>query len=211
MAISRRDIMQMLREENELLKLRNLQVSNKLSRQQQAFRVLNEIDTMFGALSSIDQVDIFIHRILSLVLHACNSDNGSLLLLDEETDELVFADVIGVSSELLKNQRMDKRAGIVGQTLQSGKAALITDVKQSSHWSSIIDESVGFSTKSLMCAPLLDGERVLGAIEVVNTKTDDPFDEGDLNILRVTARYVALILLKTESIALDQRQDQLTD
>ena len=59
-----------------------------------------------------------------------------------------------------------------------------------------------------MCAPLMDRERVLGAIEVVNTKTDDPFDEGDLNILSITSRYVALILLKTELIALDQEQAQ---
>ncbi len=206
MAISRRDIVQMLREENELLKLRNQQISNKLSRQQQAFRVLHEIDKMYGELSTIEQVDIFIHHILSLVLHACNSDNGSLLLLDEETDKLVFAEVIGVSATQLKDQYIEKNTGIVGQTLKSRQAELITDVKQANHWSSTIDESVGFSTKSLMCAPLMDSERVLGAIEVVNTKTDDPFDEGDLNILSITARYVALILLKTESIALEQDQ-----
>jgi len=201
MAISRRDIVQMLREENELLKLRNKQVSDKLSRQQQAFRVLHDIDTMLDELISIEQVDILIHRILSLVLHAINSDNGSLLLLDEETDELVFAEVIGESSKQLKDQRIDRKTGIVGQTIISRRAELISDVNISNHWSSSVDESVGFSTQSLMCAPLLDGERVLGAIEVVNTKTDDSFDEGDLNILSITARYVSLILLKTERIA----------
>ena len=202
MAISRRDIVHMLREENDLLKLRNKQVSDKLSRQQQAFRVLRDIDFMLDELTSINQVDVFIHRVLSLVLHALNSDNGSLLLLDEDTDELVFAEVIGESSKQLKDQRIDKNTGIVGQTIKSKRASLISDVKNSSHWSSSIDESVGFSTKSLMCAPLLDGSRVLGAIEVVNTRTDDSFDDGDLNILSVTARYVALILLKTEAIAL---------
>ncbi len=203
MAISRRDIVQMLRDENELLKLRNQQVSDNLSRQQQAFRVLHEIDNMLDDLTSIEQVDVFIHRILSLVLHACNSNNGSLLLLDETTDELVFAEVIGESSAQLKDQRIDKKTGVVGHTIETRRAELITDVEQSKNWSSSIDESVGFSTKSLMCAPLLDGDRVLGAIEVVNTKTDISFDEGDLSILSVTARYVSLILLKTELIALN--------
>ncbi|MBL7003233.1 MAG: hypothetical protein ISR69_04330, partial [Gammaproteobacteria bacterium] len=44
MSINRRDIMQMLRDENELLKTRNLQVSRRLARLQQAFRVLIDID-----------------------------------------------------------------------------------------------------------------------------------------------------------------------
>jgi len=203
MGISRRDIVQMLREENELLKLRNKQISDKLSRQQQAFRVLHDIDLMLDELTSINQVDVFIHRVLSLVLHAINSDNGSLLLLDEATDELVFAEVIGESSEQLKDQRIDRNVGIVGQTIKSKHAVLISDVKNSNQWSSSIDKSIGFSTKSLMCAPLLDGDRVLGAIEVVNTKNDDSFDDGALNILGITARYVSLILLKTEAIALN--------
>lgn len=204
MAISRRDIVQMLREENELLKLRNKQISDRLSRQQQAFRVLNEIDEMLAELKVVSQIDVFIYRVLSLALHACNSDNGSLLLLDDDTDELVFAEVIGESSEQLKNQRIQKNTGIVGHSINSKKAELISDVKQSKHWSSSIDESVGFSTKSLMCAPLMDGERILGAIEIVNTKNDDDFGESDLNILSITARYISLIILKTEKIALQQ-------
>jgi len=207
MAISRRDIVQMLRDENELLKLRNQQVSDKLSRQQQAFRVLHEIDSMLNELTSISQVDVFVYRVLSLVLHACNSDNGSLLLLDETTDELVFAEVIGESSEQLKHQKIEKHTGIVGKSISSRCPELVTDVKKSDCWSSTIDETVGFSTKSLMCAPLLDGDRILGAIEVVNTKTDSSFDESDLNILSITARYVSMIILKTESIALNQTQD----
>lgn len=207
MAISRRDIVEMLRDENELLKLRNQQVSDKLSRQQQAFRALHDIDIMLQELKSISQVDVFINRILSLVLHACNSDNGSLLLLDEATDELVFAEVIGESSEQLKDQRINKHTGIVGKSISSKRAELVTDVKQSGAWSSSVDESVGFSTKSLMCVPLFDGDRVLGAIEIVNTKTDDVFDESDLNILCVTGRYVSLILLKTETIALNQDKE----
>ena len=43
MAIDRRDIIQILRDENELLRARNKQVSRRLARQQQAFRVLNRL------------------------------------------------------------------------------------------------------------------------------------------------------------------------
>lgn len=201
MAISRRDIVQMLRDENKLLKLRNQQISDKLSRQQQAFRALSDIDQMLLNLDSVDELEPFIYRLLSLVLHACNSNNGSLILVDDDTDELVFAEVIGQSSEQLKYQRMAKDTGVVGKSIVSFEAQLVQDVTKSVDWSSSIDESVGFETKSLMCAPLINGERALGAIEVVNTKDDEAFDKSDLNILVITARLVTLILLKTEALA----------
>lgn len=201
MSISKRDILQMLREENGLLKLRNQQISDRLARQQQAFRALKEIDKIITELNQIKELDLLIQRILALSLHACNSNNGSLLLLDDESDELIFAEVIGQSSELLKYQKIDKNTGIVGKSISEKKPVLISDVHHSKEWSSSIDEAVGFETKSLMCAPLMHNDTVLGAIEIVNTKSDLPFDDSDLNILTVTARFVALILTKIELLS----------
>ncbi|MBL7004605.1 MAG: GAF domain-containing protein [Gammaproteobacteria bacterium] len=201
MTISRRDIVQMLRDENALLKTRNQQVSDKLSRQQQALRVLSEIDEVLMDMKSVSDVGQFIHRLLSLILHACNSNDGSLLLLDDDSDELVFAEVIGQSADQLKNQRIPKDTGIVGQSIASRKAILIKDVKKSDVWSPLIDNSIGYSTKSLLCAPLIASDSVLGAVEVVNSKGDSGFDENDLTILSVTARLVSLVLLKTESFS----------
>lgn len=199
MAISRRDIVQMLRDENELLKLRNQQISDKLARQQQALRAISEMESLLNHPLNMGSIDLTIKHLLSLVLHASNSDNGSLLLIDEETDELVFVEVVGESAELLKNQRMDKTQGIVGSALKHRRAVLVDDVKKSYEWTSSIDERVGFSTKSLMCAPLLVGNKPLGAIEVVNTRNDESFEEIDLSILSITARFLALILDEAET------------
>lgn len=202
MSISKRDILQMLREENKLLKLRNQQISDRLSRQQQAFRVLRKIDKLVLQLTEVTELDLLIHRILALALHACDSDDGSLLLLDDEANELVFAEVIGQSAKQLKYQKIAKDTGIVGKSIAEKKAVLIEDVTLSKEWSSSIDETVGFETKSLMCAPLFNNDDVIiGAIEVVNKKGDAPFDAADLNILSVTARFVSLILIKIERLS----------
>ncbi len=166
MAIDRGDIVQMLRDENETLKARNQKISIRLTRHQQAFRALNQMDDTMRELSTAFDLKVLINKLLSLALHACDAENGSLILIDDETDELV------------------------------------PDVQKSVQWSSEIDQIIGFKTRALMCAPLYNDDTTYGAIEVVNSNSKDTFDDYDLAILRVTARYVTQALQKAEDMTL---------
>ena len=200
MSFNRRDIIQMLRRENELLKARNRQLSDRLTRYQQAFRALNRMDdTMRGMSTEID-IGNLINEFLALALHACDSENGSLILIDEATGELVFAEVIGEARDHLINHRIDKDTGVVGRVITSRKAELVTDVQKFAGWSAEIDEVVGFKTQALMCAPLFSKEKTYGAIEVINSSSTDDFNANDLSILRVTARFVSQALQMAEEI-----------
>ena len=207
MSFNRRDIIQMLRRENELLKARNRQLSDRLTRYQQAFRALNRMDdTMRGMSAEID-IENLINKFLALALHACDSENGSLILIDEATGELVFVDVIGEARDHLINHRIDKDTGVVGRVITSRKAELVTDVQKSAGWSAEIDEVVGFKTQALMCAPLFSNEKTYGAIEVINSSSTDDFNANDLSILRVTARFVSQALQMAEEITRSKDKD----
>ncbi len=202
MAIDRRDIVQMLRRENELLKSRNQKLDARLTRQQQAFRALNRMDETMRTMRSSFDLNKLISDLLTLALHACDSENGWLILVDDDTDELVFVEVIGDTREHLVNHRIDIDTGIVGHVVKTQKAMLVTDVHNSSRWSSEVDQVVGFDTSALMCAPLFNNEKTYGAIEVVNNMFSNEFDENDLAILRVTARFVSQALQEAEDITL---------
>jgi transcriptional regulator with GAF, ATPase, and Fis domain len=157
-------------------------------------------DTMRGLSKEID-VEKLINELLSLALHASDSENGSLILVDEETGELVFVDVIGEARDHLLNHRMSNDVGVVSHVIKTRKAVLLTDVRKSSRWSSEVDQIVGFKTQALMCAPLYSDETIYGAIEVINNSSVEGFDENDLAILRVTARFVSQALQKAERIS----------
>lgn len=202
MAIDRRDKVQMLRDENEALKARNQQLSVQLTRHQQAFRALNQMDDTMRGLSVVFDLEKLIDKLLSLALHACNSENGSLILIDDETDELVFADVIGTARQQLLNHRININVGIVGNVVTTREPMLVADVRKSVHWSSEVDRVIGFETQALMCAPLYIDDKIYGAIEVINSSSTDHFDDNDLAILRVTARFVSQALQKAEDITL---------
>jgi GAF domain-containing protein len=201
MSLDRRDIAQMLRDENEQLKKLNRLLSDQIVRQQQAFRALNQMNQTMQKMRDGFDIQSLIHDLLALVLHACDSENGSLILIDDVTSEFVFADVIGQSRESLLNYRMPAETGIVGEVVRTQQAMLIKDAQSSAQWSSSIDRAIGFKTNALMCAPLFANRKVYGAIEVVNNLSGIVFDDNDLAILRVTARFVSQALQEAEDIA----------
>ncbi len=202
MAINRRDIVQMLRRENELLKTRSHKLEARLIRHQQAFRALNRMDETMRSMRASFDIKKLINDLLALVLHACDSENGSMILIDDGTDELVFAEVIGETREQLLDHRIDIDTGIVGHVVKTQKAMLVTDVHTTTRWSSEVDQAIGFNTNALMCAPLFNSDKTYGAIEVVNNMSSDEFDDNDLAILRVAARFVSQALQEAEDITL---------
>jgi GAF domain-containing protein len=207
MAKDRRDIVEMLRRENELLKSRHQRTDARLVRHQQAFRALNRMDETMQAMRTRFNLKKLISDLLALALHACDSENGSLILIDDETGELVFAEVIGESRDRLLNLRIGAGSGIVGNVVATQQPMLVTDVKHSSEWSAEVDQVIGFNTNALMCAPLFSNERIYGAIEVVNNRSSDEFDDNDLAILRVTARFVSQALREAENITLLESEE----
>ena len=200
MAIDRRDIVQMLRRENELLKARNRRLDARLTRHQQAFRALNRMDEIMLSMHKSFDLKQLINDLLALALHACDSENGSMILVDDDANELVFVEVIGETREHLLNHRISIDTGIVGHVVETQEAVLITDVHNSTKWSSEVDQAIGFNTNALMCAPLFNQEKTFGAIEVVNNISSNEFDDNDLAILRVTARFVSQALQEAEDI-----------
>ena len=202
MAIYRRDIIQILRDENDLLKIRNKQVSSKLARMQQAFRALADIDKKTRLMIEAPDLQELFHQLLHLVMHTSNTEIGSLILLDSATNELEFVEVVGETRDALMGHRISVDTGIVGRCIKTQQPILVENVQDSNQWSSSTDEYIGFHTRALMCVPLFVGELVVGAIEVVNKSSDAIFDENDLNILCAAGRLVGLALERAEHLTL---------
>jgi GAF domain-containing protein len=117
--------------------------------------------------------------------------DGSLLLIDEATQELVFVVVRGVLQEQLQGYRMPLDTGIAGWAITHREPVIENDVSQNDRFSSIVDATFQFRTQSLMCVPLISRNSVLGVIEVVNNFSNRPFDERDLEVLLTLAPLAA--------------------
>jgi sigma-B regulation protein RsbU (phosphoserine phosphatase) len=145
-------------------------------------------------------------NILSIALEAVNSENGSILLLDNETDELVFVAVVGERQEELSDYRIPADSGVAGWVKTQKKSALVPDVRKDDRWISAVDQSIGFHTQSLMAVPLILEDRIIGVMEVVNSITEDHFNDTDLSLLLLVARLASFVFGYSEE-ALDKSEN----
>jgi GAF domain-containing protein len=127
--------------------------------------------------------------ILRQALNLLDAPDGSLLLLDRESDELVFAIVHGTLGADLEDYRIPADEGIAGWVVQNAEAALVRDVRTDQRFSRDIDEAFKFQTLSVAAAPLFGDGRVIGVIEALNKPGDIPFSETDMNLLKLLCRF----------------------
>ena len=187
-----------LREENNRLRDETQNLQKEMDRLRQIIHSLNMLQYNIDAITPDTDVLALIHNILSAAIEAIGSSDGSLLLLDADAEQLVFVEVIGTSREQLVGFRIPFDEGVAGWVLTNKSPTIVPNVRHDEHWSPTVDESIGFHTAALICIPLLDGERPLGVIEVLNPFSKGIFHAEDLDILSLVARLASLALIRAE-------------
>lgn len=137
--------------------------------------------------------------ILELGTELVGAEEGSLLVLDEETDELVLAMTVGSqeSEATLRGQRVPVGQGITGlavltRSVQVGSTTY-TDIQQSQH-----RDADHKGPTAVVAAPLLAGDLVVGAITGVSFQPDKRFGGKDADRY---ARFASIA-----GVVVDQRR-----
>jgi diguanylate cyclase (GGDEF)-like protein len=152
--------------------------------------VLNEVGkALTSSLDLKEILDIVMEKIGDLL----SPQNWSLLLLDEKKNELKFEIVVGEGSEKIKGIRLKMGEGIAGWVAKEKKPLLIPDVAKDPRFYKKVDEISKFTTKSIICVPLIARERCLGVIELINVGRDK-FDDEDMLVLTTIADYTAIAI-----------------
>ena len=198
-------LLRSFKDENISLKHENEDLKDQNSRLWKVIKSLNELQSNPQVKTSPSDLLEMVKNILTIALHAAESKDGSILLLDEESDELVFVAVVGDRAEELMDFRIPAGAGVAGWVNLHKKAALVADVRKDDRWISAVDQSIGFHTQSLMAVPLILEDRVLGVMEVVNSRSEDLFNDKDLELLQLVARLASYVFGSTED---DSESDQ---
>jgi GAF domain-containing protein len=119
---------------------------------------------------------------------------SSIFLLDEKTDELVFEAVAGEGADTLVGQRFPSSTGIAGWVLVTRQPLVIEDVTADPRFGREAAESTGFVPKGLMAVPLLNEERSLGVLEVLDRPSDSRFSMQEMDLLTLFASQSAIAL-----------------
>jgi len=160
--------------------------------QQRAFQ-LSTLNDLTRQLTSTLDLEPLLQNILENAVSILNCEAGSLLLVDEQTDDLIFNVTVGPpSSANLIGQRIPAGSGIVGRAAQEREPVVENKAQTSPTHFIAADRQTGFTSKSLLAVPLLYKDRVIGVIEVINRKDGLPFVEDDKTLLSAFAGQAAV-------------------
>jgi adenylate cyclase len=159
----------------QLEQVRQLQMLLELSRQ----------------VSALDSLDAVLQALVGAAIREIGAEAGSLFVHDDETGELYTQK----SSDLGQRQIrvMDDR-GIAGAVYQSGLGEIVPDAYADSRFAREVDQETGFTTRSILCAPVKNAKgETIGVVEILN-KTSGDFDERDLSLLEGMTSQCAITL-----------------
>lgn len=139
--------------------------------------------------STLDTAEIR-ERAIRAATTLMDAEAGSLLLLDQESNELFFEVATGKKGERLKEVTMTLDEGIAGWVARTGEATIVPDVQQDEHFYRRADEKSRFVTRNLIAAPLKVKGKVLGVLEAINKKSGQ-FTGDDLELFVSLANLVA--------------------
>jgi GAF domain-containing protein len=199
--VDTRDPIRFLQNEVSRLKQENQDLKEELTVLRSSVRGLSAIQDLIQRMRPDTNLVQLLDDLLGSALAVLGSSDGSLLLLDDETEELVFVVVHGTARERLTGYRLPPGRGIAGWVADQKEPAIVQDVQKDSRFYPQVDETFGFRTQTLACVPLLDGDRVVGVIEAINKFDHREFSPEDHLLLMVVAQLAAVAIHRAERYA----------
>lgn len=137
--------------------------------------------------------DIMAKTGLERITTYVGAEASSLFLIDDAGKELVCSACFGPVD--ITGLRIPADAGIVGRSFKENSGQMVRDVTKDADFGAMVDEQTGFTTRSILCAPLSLGDACLGCIEIINkTGGSGLFNSDDLTLLETLAGAAALAI-----------------
>src|SRR5246127_2040075 len=165
-------------------------------RQTQELHIFHDVAK---ALTSSLDLDSILQTILEKMAEYFQPDTWSLLMVDEQKNELYFAIAVGSAAEALKNVRLKVGEGIAGHVAKHGERLIVPDVMKDPRFAKRIDEMTKWETHSIICFPLRSRLRVLGVIQLVNVDMQH-FGDQEIFFLQSLCDYAAIAIENARAV-----------
>jgi signal transduction histidine kinase/uncharacterized protein YigA (DUF484 family) len=171
----------------------NLQNAYLLDRSQRHADVLRGLNLIAHTITSSLDIDEVIQRTMTGINKILNVEAGSLLLVDEQTKELYFKITLRGENKQITAYRLQADEGIAGWVVGHSQPVISNDAQNDKRFSKKIDHAIGFTTRMIMCVPLIVRGKPIGALEVLN-KHKGSFDKDDQELLVSMAASLGIAL-----------------
>ncbi len=171
--------------------------------------VLNELVEISLVLNSSLSVDRILTQLMDATTRVLKAETASVILRDENTNELHFVAMPTDSpqGEQLMRMPIPLEGSLAGAIIRENCALVLDDVSQDPRHYRNTDAQSGFVTRSLLGVPMRIKDRVVGALQAVN-KIGDRWEENDQHYMEILAAQAAIALEKAQLIEELQRANK---
>ncbi|MBN1384460.1 MAG: GAF domain-containing protein [Elusimicrobia bacterium] len=134
--------------------------------------------------------------IVDYAIKILKTNTGSLMLIDETSNELVITAARGLDSEIVNSTRLKIGEGIAGLVARDGNSIFVEDIDKDPRF--FRAENIRYSSKSFISVPLKIKNKVIGVLNVNKERKGEKFSERDLRLLQLLAGQAAITIENIE-------------
>jgi signal transduction histidine kinase len=155
-----------------------------------SFERLLEIST---SLSSTLNLPELLALIMDVAIELTQTQRASILLVDNKTGNLQFA--ASTDGHVPSDIEVPLDGSIAGWVVRNGRSLILSDVQTDERFYASVDEELELVTKSMMAVPLVTKKGVIGALEVLNKRNDEPYTGQDIALMEALASQSAVAIV----------------
>ncbi|MFT3691739.1 MAG: GAF domain-containing protein [Kofleriaceae bacterium] len=162
-----------------------------LERRQRELNALYEVEKDMSHALDLDDL---LSRILAQAIAVLGGGAGSIALVDAD-GSLRFRTVQGPAAPKLIERTLPHGTGLIGWSIAHKTPVIVDDPANDPRHAKDVAEESGVTPAHLMVAPLVDGEEVMGAVEIIDQRKKQregsAWSEVDLKLLVLIASQAA--------------------
>jgi diguanylate cyclase (GGDEF)-like protein len=120
------------------------------------------------------------------------AEQGSLMLIDKLTEELLVEVKKGIGDAVPEKLAILKGEGIAGKVAVLGEPFLVKNLEEDPRFKQ--KNKQHYKTPSFVSVPLKLEERIIGVLNLSDKTTGEVFDDEDLKLIQMFADHAAIIL-----------------
>lgn len=142
--------------------------------------------------SNMDSENIF-RMIVDTTIETLHADIGYIIIHDKQKDAMRVDTLIGHDALPDGDIYLPKKdSSVSGWVLDNAKPLLISDINDAPQFDRF--SALGYERKTLVCAPLIVKDEVIGTITVVNKNDGSTYSNDDLGLLTTIAAQASIAI-----------------
>ncbi|GAB4528077.1 MAG: hypothetical protein Kow0063_03990 [Anaerolineae bacterium] len=174
-----------LRRERDELTHHLLKANRQLEQHVKELRILYGLGR---SVTSLLDLELVLNRVVEAAVYLTGAEEGSLMLIDEESGDLYMRAARGVGEKYARGFRVRVEDSIAGRVLRTGEPIVLGGSRQEDTYKVKTD----YFVKALINVPLKVGDEVIGVLAVNNRDASRAFNARHLRMLIALADYASI-------------------